>query len=60
MNEQTRRSAGKYADIIALPRPVTRRRRMPVTDRAKIFAPFAALGTELLPDAPPPADASGK
>ncbi len=34
----------KYADIISLPRPVTDRRRMPASERAKIFAPFAALG----------------
>ncbi len=32
-----------YADIITYSRPSTHRRRMPLRDRAKIFAPFAAL-----------------
>ncbi len=44
MNEQTKLTARqKYADIIDLPRPVSRRRRMPRGDRAKMFAPFAPL-----------------
>lgn len=34
---------GKYADIINLARPLSTRDRMPVSDRAAQFSPFAAL-----------------
>ena len=34
---------GKYDDIIGLDRPVSRHPKMKTEDRAKIFAPFAAL-----------------
>ncbi len=34
---------GKYDDMINLPRPLSGKPSMPVTDRAKIFQPFAAL-----------------
>lgn len=34
---------GKYDDIINLSRPKSERPSMPVSDRAKIFMPFAAL-----------------
>lgn len=35
---------GKYADIIDLPRPESKtRRRMPISERAAQFSPFAAL-----------------
>lgn len=34
---------GKYDDIINLERPKSKRVRMPVADRAKIFMPFSAL-----------------
>lgn len=34
---------GSYDDIINLPRPQSARHPMPVSDRAKIFQPFAAL-----------------
>lgn len=33
----------KYEDMLHLPRPSSRRPKMPRQDRAKIFAPFAAL-----------------
>ena len=36
--------SGPYDDIIDLPRPTSRRRpRMPISERAAIFSPFAAL-----------------
>ena len=36
--------SGPYDDIIDLPRPASRRRpRMPISERAAIFSPFAAL-----------------
>lgn len=34
---------GKYEDIINLERPGSKRAKMPVPDRAKIFMPFSAL-----------------
>lgn len=34
---------GKYDDIIHLERPKSAHPAMPVSDRAKIFLPFAAL-----------------
>lgn len=34
---------GKYDDIINLPRPESRKPKMPLIDRAAQFAPFAAL-----------------
>ena len=34
---------GKHDDIINMDRPKLKRARMPVEDRAKIFAPYAAL-----------------
>ncbi len=34
---------GRYDDIINLSRPESRRQKMSLSDRAKIFAPFAAL-----------------
>jgi len=33
-----------YSDIINLPRPVSKHPKMPQNQRAKQFAPFAALG----------------
>ena len=40
--------SGKYDDIINLPYPTSAKHpRMPISDRAAIFSPFAALtGTE--------------
>ena len=35
--------ASAYAEMIYMPRPVSRRRKMDVGHRAKQFAPFAAL-----------------
>ncbi len=35
--------AGKYDDMINMPRPLSAKPHMPVADRAKIFQPFAAL-----------------
>ena len=32
-----------YDDIINMDRPASKRQKMPIDDRAKIFAPFAAL-----------------
>ncbi len=34
---------GKYDDIINLPRPESRKPKMPIIDRSAQFAPFAAL-----------------
>ena len=34
---------GRYDDIIELPRPESKHPKMPLSDRAKLFAPFAAL-----------------
>ena len=34
---------GKYDDIVDLPRPESRKPKMPIIDRAAQFAPFAAL-----------------
>lgn len=34
---------GKYDDIVNLPRPESRKPKMPIIDRAAQFAPFAAL-----------------
>ncbi|MBR3319711.1 hypothetical protein IKG20_00150 [Candidatus Saccharibacteria bacterium] len=34
-----------YSDIINLPRPTSKHRKMPLSQRAKQFAPFAALGS---------------
>lgn len=38
-----KRSARKYADIIHLERPVSKRPKMDLTHRAKIFSPYDAL-----------------
>ncbi len=36
--------SGKYDDILRLPHPTSERHpRMPISDRAAIFSPFAAL-----------------
>lgn len=43
MRETTRRTRAKYGELIDEERPAPRRPRMPVAERAKQFAPFAAL-----------------
>ena len=43
MRETIRRTRAKYGELIDEERPVPRRPRMPVAERAKQFAPFAAL-----------------
>lgn len=43
MRETTRRTRVKYGELIDEERPASRRPRMPVAERAKQFAPFAAL-----------------
>ena len=43
MRETIRRTRAKYGELIDRDRPVSRRPRMPVAERAKQFAPFAAL-----------------
>lgn len=43
MRETIRRTRAKYGELIDEERPVPRRPRMPVGERAKQFAPFAAL-----------------
>lgn len=43
MRETIRRTRAKYGELIDWERPASRRPRMPVAERAKQFAPFAAL-----------------
>ena len=43
MRETIRRTRAKYGELIDRDRSVSRRPRMPVAERAKQFAPFAAL-----------------
>ena len=43
MRETTRRTRAKYGELTDRDRPASRRPRMPVAERAKQFAPFAAL-----------------
>lgn len=43
MRETIRRTRAKYGELIDEERPASRRSRMPVAERAKQFAPFAAL-----------------
>ena len=43
MRETIRRTRAKYGELIDEERPAPRRPRMPVAERAKQFAPFAAL-----------------
>ena len=43
MRETIRRTRAKYGELIDWDRPASRRPRMPVAERAKQFAPFAAL-----------------
>ena len=43
MRETIRRTRAKYGELIDEERSVPRRPRMPVAERAKQFAPFAAL-----------------
>ena len=43
MRETMRRTRAKYRKLIDEERPASRRPRMPVAERAKQFAPFAAL-----------------
>lgn len=43
MQEMIRRTRAKYGELIDRDRPVPRRPRMPMAERAKQFAPFAAL-----------------
>ena len=43
MRETIRRTRAKYGELIGEERPAARRPRMPVAERAKQFAPFAAL-----------------
>ena len=43
MRETIRRTRAKYGELIDEERPVPRRPRMSVAERAKQFAPFAAL-----------------
>ena len=41
--EIRRRTRKKYGELIDRRRPLSRRAKMPVAERAKQFAPFAAL-----------------
>lgn len=43
MQETIGRTRAKYGELIDRDRPASRRPRMPVAERAKQFAPFAAL-----------------
>ena len=43
MQETIRRTRAKYGELLDEERPASRRPRMPVSERAKQFAPFAAL-----------------
>lgn len=43
MRETIGRTRAKYGELIDEERPASRRPRMPVAERAKQFAPFAAL-----------------
>jgi hypothetical protein len=43
LEENAARTRRKYGDIIDLPRPETKRKRMTPENRAAQFAPFAAL-----------------
>ena len=43
IEETARKTREKYADIIDLPRPESRRAKMSMENRAAQFAPFAAL-----------------
>lgn len=43
MRGTMRRTRAKYGELIDEERPASRRPRMPVAERAKQFAPFAAL-----------------
>ena len=43
MRETIRRTRAKYGELVDRDRPAPRRPRMPVAERAKQFAPFAAL-----------------
>ena len=43
MRRTMRRTRAKYRKLIDEERPASRRPRMPVAERAKQFAPFAAL-----------------
>ena len=43
LEEQARLAREKYGDIIDLPRPVSKRGKMSMENRAAQFAPFAAL-----------------
>lgn len=43
MRETIRRTRAEYGELIDRDRPASRRPRMPVAERAKQFAPFAAL-----------------
>ena len=43
MQETIRRTRAKYGELIDRDRSASRRPRMPVAERAKQFAPFAAL-----------------
>ena len=43
MRDTMRRTRAKYGKLIDEERPASRRPRMPVAERAKQFAPFAAL-----------------
>ena len=45
MRETIQRTRAKYGELLAEGRPAPRRPRMPVAERAKQFAPFAALKT---------------
>lgn len=43
LEEQARLARERYGDIIDLPRPVSKRNKMTMENRAAQFAPFAAL-----------------
>lgn len=43
LEEQARLAREKYGDIIDLPRPESKRKKMSIENRAAQFAPFAAL-----------------
>ncbi|MBO6108984.1 MAG: hypothetical protein J6P16_06240 [Eubacterium sp.] len=43
LERQAKNTREKYADIIDLERPISKRKKMSIEDRAAQFAPFAAL-----------------
>ena len=44
MNNPSPNDPSDFSDIINTPRPASKHPKMPLTQRAKQFSPFAALG----------------